>query len=85
MSLARQHFHQTVDALRITKNFKVASPRKQIKLDKKSKFKKTVYLDLDETLIHTDERSTQNSIILSFPIETGGVIKAGVRIRPYCK
>ena len=54
MSLARQHFHQTIEALRITKNFKINKPRKQIKLDKKSIHKKTVYLDLDETLIHTD-------------------------------
>ena len=40
---------------------------------------------MDETLIHTDERSNSFSVKFTFPIETGGSIQAGVRIRPYCK
>lgn len=85
MTLARQHFYQTIEALRITKNVRLLEPKKHIKLEKKSQFKKTIYLDLDETLIHTDERSNSFSVKLTFPIETGGSIQAGVRIRPYCK
>ena len=85
MSLARQHFYQTIEALRITKNFRVPNPKKSIKLEKKSAFKKTIYLDLDETLIHTDERSQSYSVKLTFPIDNGGSIQAGVRIRPRCK
>ena len=57
MNLARQHFYQTIEALRITKHVKIPVPRKEIKLEKKSAHKKTIYLDLDETLIHTDENS----------------------------
>ena len=82
--MARQHFQQTIDALRMTKNFKIPIPRKEIKLEKKTQHKKTIYLDLDETLIHTDERSQNYSIKLTFPIERGQTIQAGVRIRPYC-
>lgn len=36
-------------------------------------------------MIHTDERSNSYSVKLTFPIETGGSIQAGVRIRPFCK
>jgi hypothetical protein len=46
-SLARQHFQQTVESLRLTKNVKIAVPKKEIKLEKKAKHKKTIYLDLD--------------------------------------
>ena len=60
-------------------------PKKEFKLEKKSKFKKTIYLDMDETLIHTDERSQSYSVKLTFPIDNGMKIQAGVRIRPYCK
>jgi predicted HAD superfamily phosphohydrolase YqeG len=42
-----------VEVLRQTATFKIPHPRKDIKLHKKSNLK-TVYLDLDETLIHCD-------------------------------
>lgn len=53
VALARQHFLQTVEALRVGKTLKPAQPR-EIKLAKKSPKLKTIYLDLDETLIHCD-------------------------------
>ena len=40
---------------------------------------------MDETLIHTDESSDSYSVKLTFPINNGLTIQAGVRIRPFCK
>ena len=82
---ARVHFSQTVEILRMTRNFKLAKPKVSVKLEKKSAHRKTVYLDLDETLIHTDETSNSYTVKLRFPIEAGGCIEAGVRIRPFCE
>lgn len=85
LNQARVHFNQTIEILRMTKNFKLLKPKININLQKKSKFKKTIYLDLDQTLIHTDETSNNYSVKLKFPIQSGDYIEAGVRIRPFCK
>ena len=54
LNLARQHFLQTIQAIRIGKDLKLEEP-KQIKLSKKNPSFKTIFLDLDETLVHCDE------------------------------
>lgn len=46
MNLARQHFLQSVEAIKIGKNIKL-NPPKQIKLAKKNPKFKTIFLDLD--------------------------------------
>ena len=53
VALARQHFLQTIEAIRIGKTLKPGPPR-EIKLAKKNPRLKTIFLDLDETLIHCD-------------------------------
>ena len=50
MNLARQHFLQSVEAIRIGKTIRLGNP-KEIKLTKKNPQFKTIFLDLDETLI----------------------------------
>lgn len=72
-ALARQHFQQTIEALRIGKTLKPAPPR-EIKLPKKNPKLKTIYLDLDETLIHCDEMSSNYTVKLDFPVEGGSTI-----------
>ena len=67
-NLARTHFNQTIEILRMTKNIKIVKPKQKITLEKKTNFKKTIYLDLDETLIHTDETAENYSVKLKFPI-----------------
>ena len=52
MNLARQHFLQSVEAIKIGKNLKLPE-QKVINLNKKNPKFKTIFLDLDETLIHT--------------------------------
>lgn len=54
MNLARQHFIQTIEAIRIGKKLRSEKPAKEIKLSKKNPKLKTIFLDLDETLIHCD-------------------------------
>lgn len=54
MNLARQHFIQTIEAIRIGKKLRSDKPSKEIKLSKKNPKLKTIFLDLDETLIHCD-------------------------------
>ena len=73
MNLARQHFLQTIEAIKIGKNIKT-SPTKEIKLSKKNPKFKTIFLDLDECLIHCDESAVNYTVKLNFPIEGGGTI-----------
>ena len=73
MSLARQHFLQTIQAIRTGKGAKLPSVR-QIKVPKKNANFKTIFLDLDECLVHCDEFSSNYSVKLKFPIEGGGHI-----------
>ena len=54
MNLYRQHFYQCIEVLRFGKSIKIPTPRKEIKLPRKNPNFKTVYLDMDETLIHCD-------------------------------
>lgn len=54
MNLARQHFLQTVEAIKIGKTIKIPEPSKTINIPKKNPKFKTIFLDLDETLIHCD-------------------------------
>jgi len=54
MSLYRQHFFQHIEVLRWGRSIKINHPRKELKLAKKNPNFKTVFLDLDETLIHCD-------------------------------
>lgn len=44
------------------------NPPKEIKLHKRNPKFKTIFLDLDETLIHCDEASTNYTIKLNFPV-----------------
>lgn len=54
MNLARQHFLQCVEAIKIGKNIKLPDNPKVLTLSKKNPKFKTIFLDLDETLIHCD-------------------------------
>ena len=74
MGLARQHFFQTIQAIRIGRAIKLLPPAKEIKLDKKNSSFKTIFLDLDECLVHCDELSDNYTTKLNFPIEGGGII-----------
>lgn len=80
-ALAKQHFAQTIEALKIGKELKVPTPAREIKLPKKNPKFKTVCLDLDETLIHCDEMSNNYTVKLDFPIEGGGTISVLLAIR----
>ena len=74
MNLYRQHFYQCIEVLRFGKSIKIPTPRKEIKLPRKNPNFKTVYLDMDETLIHCDENSNIYTVKLNFPLERGGVL-----------
>ena len=74
MNLYRQHFYQCIEVLRFGKSIKIPTPRKEIKLPRKNPNFKTVYLDMDETLIHCDETSNIYTVKLNFPLERGGVL-----------
>lgn len=47
MALSRQHYVQTLEALKVGKTMKIGKPSREIKLHKKNPKHKTVYLDLD--------------------------------------
>ena len=47
MNLARQHFIQSIEALKIGKGIKPNAAQKEIKLNKKNPKFKTIYLDMD--------------------------------------
>lgn len=47
MNLARQHFLQTIEAIKIGKSIKQSPPSKEIKLTKKNPKFKTIFVDLD--------------------------------------
>ena len=47
MNLARQHFIQTIEALKIGKGIKPNAAKKEIKLNKKNPKHRTIYLDMD--------------------------------------
>ena len=83
-NLSRQHFIQTIDGVRLGKCCTLPSEPKQLKLSKKHPKHKTVFLDLDETLIHCGENLTSYTVRLSFPVDGGGSIMAGVKVRPNC-
>lgn len=72
MNLYRQHFYQCVEVLRFGKTIKIPNPRKHVNLPKKNPALKTVFLDMDETLIHCDENSHHYTVKLNFPLERGG-------------
>lgn len=78
MNLFRQHFYQCIEVLRFGKSIKINHPRKEIKLSKKSSDFKTIYLDMDETLIHCDERSNNYTVKLNFPLEKGGILAVNI-------
>lgn len=54
------------------RNIKLPQPKKELKLPKKNPALKTVFLDLDETLIHCDENSNNYTVKLNFPLDRGG-------------
>lgn len=68
MNLYRQHFYQCIEVLRFGKSIKIPQPKKEFKLPKKNLSLKTIFLDMDETLIHTDEASNIYSVKLNFPL-----------------
>ena len=53
---------------------KITIPKTEIRLSKKSPKLKTIYLDMDETLIHCDENMSNYTVKLDFPIDNGGTI-----------
>ena len=86
----RQHFKQTIQTITILS--KMAHPSeeaisdKMILLDDIEENKKTIILDLDETLIHCNENQNDDfdvKVPVHFP--TGEFIEAGINIRPYAK
>jgi ABC-type uncharacterized transport system substrate-binding protein len=74
MNLFRQHFYQQIEVLRFGKNIKIPNPRKHINLSRKDPSLKTIFLDLDETLVHCDENSNHYTVKLNFPLERGGML-----------
>ena len=78
MNLYRQHFYQCIEILRFGKQFKVPNPKKTLTLYKKNPDFKTIFLDLDETLIHCDERSNNYTVKLNFPLDKGGIIAVNI-------
>jgi hypothetical protein len=74
LNLARQHFVQSAEAIKMGRAIKL-NPPKELKLPKRNPKHKTIFLDLDETLIHCDEASPNYTVKLSFPIEGGGIIQ----------
>ena len=54
MNLYRQHFYQQIEVLRFGKSIKIPNARKHVQLSRKNTNLKTIFLDLDETLIHCD-------------------------------
>ncbi len=54
MNLYRQHFYQCIEVLRFGRSIKLPHPKKEYRLPKKNPAFKTVFLDMDETLIHCD-------------------------------
>ncbi len=73
--LANNHFLQTIQALKIGKHMKTAvQPGKEVKLHKKNPKFKTVFLDLDETLVHCDETAEIYTVKLDFPVEGGHIV-----------
>jgi hypothetical protein len=82
MNLYRQHFYQCVEVLRMGRTIKVPQPKKEVKLNRKNPNFKTVFLDLDETLIHCDENSNNYTVKLNFPLERGGTLAVSF---PLCR
>ena len=89
-SAFRQHFKQTLQTIAILSKFgqpsEEAIAEKMIVLPEMETFKKTIILDLDETLIHCNENQNDDydvKVPVNFP--TGEFIEAGINIRPYAK
>jgi hypothetical protein len=53
---------------------------REVKLPKKNPKFKTVYLDLDETLIHCDENTNNYTVKLDFPVEGGTTVSVFLAI-----
>lgn len=64
-------------------NIKVINEKK-IYLPKRQDNKKTLVLDLDETLIHCNESTAiPADVILPIKFPTGEIVEAGINVRPY--
>lgn len=75
LTLAANHFTQTIQALKIGRHIKISHNQEaEIKLPKKNPKFKTVFLDLDETLIHCDENATNYTVKLDFPVDGGSIV-----------
>jgi predicted HAD superfamily phosphohydrolase YqeG len=64
LTLAGNHFLQTVNGIKTGKYLQHSMPKEEIKLAKKNPKFKTVFLDLDETLVHCDENAKSYTVKL---------------------
>jgi len=86
----REHFQQSFQALKLCKYMKVPDARvlakKKVYLPKSDAYrnKKTLVLDLDETLIHCNDSPMKRSDVkLPIRFPQGDIIEAGINVRPY--
>ncbi len=89
-SRALEHLHISLKVLR--NYFKIESPsfcdieERKVNLirDKTDKCKKTLIIDIDETIVHCEEDSSRpHDIVLPIEVESGEIINAYITIRPY--
>lgn len=94
MSLAlrkvfQQHFNQTIQSLIFFKKLNTTGYKPNgntTSVGKKSKHRKTLIFDLDETLIHCKtDQSTESDVGVPVTFPGGETIVAGINIRPYAK
>lgn len=82
LTLAANHFSQTIQALKIGRHIKISQGKEgEMKLAKKNPKFKTVFLDLDETLIHCDENATNYTVKLDFPVDGGSIVSVHILLR----
>ena len=87
MNSYQKHFTETYEALckyKINQIHMSKILEKQIYLDPEPKFKKTVILDLDETLIHSNENWQEPcDVVLEIEDDNSTKMKFGINKRPY--
>lgn len=92
VNLYRDHFKHTFTSLQFCKNLKHPSKRdlvmKKVSLNRKDsdKHKKTLVLDLDETLIHCNTTGMgRTDVVLPIKFPSGETLEAAINIRPGCQ
>jgi TFIIF-interacting CTD phosphatase-like protein len=54
-----------------------------VNLPRKSRHRKLIIFDLDETLVHCSENLVAADVVLPITFPTGEQVGAGINIRPY--